>query len=163
MNDIRRRAAEGDKEAIEWRAAELQRLEQGRKTMNDIRRRAAEGEEEAIEWRAAELQRLEQVRETMEDIRRRAAAGDEEARKWVKNKERGIARSRDERRDAAVEKATARVRELHSQGLLSLANGKIMGMHEGEEIPFSKHNMPSFGISARQYKAAQEEALKPLP
>jgi hypothetical protein len=101
------------------------------------------------------------AREIQRDIRERAAAGgDEEADEWVDNQLSGLAKASDDRHDAAVKKATASVRKLYSQGLLSLtSNGNVMYGREGEQkVKFTRRRMKQFGIAQRQYKAAIKEA-----
>jgi hypothetical protein len=85
---------------------------------------------------------------------------DEKAMKWAKSQMSGLARAIDDKHDDAVKRANARVRELHNQGLLILAdNGKIMHGRDGEQkIRFSKNDMSKFGNAERQYKAAIKEA-----
>jgi hypothetical protein len=60
----------------------------------------------------------------------------------------GLERAVKDKHDATVKKATARVCELHSQGLLSLANnGKIMYGRDGEQkITFTKITCQSLGF-----------------
>jgi hypothetical protein len=111
MHDIRKGAAAGgDKEADEWVESQLGLLETGRETMRDICKRAARA---ALEAADPEIQQMKSKEEKLDD---------EKAMKWSKSRMSGLARVWDYKHDAAVKKATARVRELHSQGLLHLAS-----------------------------------------
>jgi hypothetical protein len=140
MDKIRKQAAAGDPEAIEWVARQLSRLEEGRETMRQKRLEAEAGDKEAIKWRNNQMRGLDQG-----------------------GRRQGTSTANKNRKDDAETKAKARVRELSKEGQFTLGkssgNVAILYQRNGEKkkTALSKHNAKAFAIGQKQIKVAQEE------